>query len=301
MIIPKYLKKGSVVAITCPAGYMDYAKAATAINVLQQEGYKVLVGKTLGNDNGTYFSATDEERLIELQAMLDAPEIDAIICGRGGYGVSRLIDYIDWKGFKKNPKWLVGFSDITVLHSHMNKVVKAASIHGPMCAAFNNNLYKKEYVQSLLKLLKGKKPKYTTTSHKHNKNGKAQGELVGGNLSLLAHLTGSKSQIVTKGKILVIEEIGEQVYNVDRMFINLKRSGQLSQLAGLVIGTFSDGQNTTKPFGKSEYDIIKEHIAEYNYPVVYNFPIGHTDYNYAVKFGVTFSLTAGKNVVLKEV
>jgi muramoyltetrapeptide carboxypeptidase len=299
--IPPYLKKGSTIAITCPAGYMSYQSAETAISVLQQLGYQVIVGKTLGNDNGTYFSASDEERLSELQAMLDAKNVDAILCARGGYGISRIIDHIDWKWFKKNPKWLIGFSDVTVLHSCLYQQVKTASIHGPMCAAFNDNKYKDVYVQSLLQVMKGKRINYSTAAHALNTKGKATGILVGGNVSLLAHQTGSATQLQTKGNILVLEEIGEQVYNVDRMMLTLKRSGQLANLAALIIGTFSDGNNTTRPFGKTEYELIKTHVAEYGYPVCFGFPIGHTSENYAVKLGVTYTLSVGKTVSLKEV
>lgn len=300
-IIPPYLKKGSIIGITCPAGYMPFANVQTAIEVFQKQyGYNVIVGKTVGNDNGTYFAATDEERLSELQAMLDAKNIDAIICARGGYGISRIIDRIDWKWFKKNPKWVVGFSDVTVLHSCLHQVVKTASLHAPMCAAFNDDKYKDVYVQSMLKALIGKKISYKCKPHLLNMKGKTQGVLVGGNLSLLAHQTGSVTQLDTKGKILVIEEIGEQIYNVDRMMYNLKRSGQLEHLAGLIIGTFSEGSNTTRPFGKTEFEAIHELVSEYNYPVCFNFPIGHTDENYAVKLGVKYELTVGKTVALKE-
>jgi muramoyltetrapeptide carboxypeptidase len=301
IIVPPYLKKGSTVAITCPAGYMSYQNAQTAITVLQQQGYNVIVGKTLGNDNGTYFSATDDERLSELQAMLDAKNVDAILCGRGGYGISRIIDAIDWKWFKKNPKWIIGFSDVTVLHSCLYQKVKVASIHAPMCAAFNDDKYEDKYVQSLLQVIKGKRISYSAPLHVLNRKGKATGVLVGGNVSLLAHQTGSNTQLQTKGNILVLEEIGEQVYNVDRMMLNLKRSGQLANLAGLIIGTFSDGNNTTRPFGKTEYELIMEHVAEYDYPVCFGFPIGHTDENYAVKLGVAYTLTVGKTVSLREV
>jgi muramoyltetrapeptide carboxypeptidase len=299
---PPYLVKGSTIGITCPAGFMKRENALTAIDVLQNEwGYNVMIGQTLGNDNGTYFSATENERLDEFQAMLDAPEINAILCGRGGYGVSQFIDQLDWTTFKKNPKWIIGFSDITVLHSTLHQQLYTASLHAPMCNAFNENKYKDVFVQSLKLALAGKKIKYNVVPNSNNRKGKAEAQLVGGNLSLLAHQTGSKSQLKTDGKILLIEEVGEQLYNADRMLINLKRSGQLDNLAGLIIGSFSDPQDTTRPFGKDIYEIILSHVAEFDYPVCFDFASGHTDENYALKLGLNYSLNVGKNVSFKEV
>jgi muramoyltetrapeptide carboxypeptidase len=228
--IPPYLKKGNTIGITCPAGFMAVEKAATCIKVLQQWGYEVMVGKTLGSSSSNYFSGNDEERLDELQAMLDDKHIHAILCGRGGYGVGRIIDQLDFRKFKKNPKWIIGFSDITVLHSHIYSNLKIATIHAPMAAAFNDEGYKNEFIGSLQKAITGKKANYKTTGHAFNKPGTAEGELIGGNLSLLAHLTGTASDIRTKNKILFIEDIGEYIYNIDRMLYQLKRSGKLDKL-----------------------------------------------------------------------
>lgn len=300
--IPPYLKKGNTIAITCPAGYLNRDNASTAIDVLQSQwGLQVMLGNTLGNNNGTYFSATEEQRIDEMQAMLDEKNIHAILCGRGGYGVSHLIDKLNWTLFKKHPKWIIGFSDITVLHSMLHQKLNTASLHAPMVNAFSNNKYKEVYVQSLKIALFGKKINYKIAPNNYNKKGKAEALIVGGNLSLLAHQTGSVSQLKTDGKILLLEEVGEQLYNIDRMLINLKRSGQLANLAGLIIGSFSDCENTTRPFGKTVYEIISMHVAEYNYPVCFDFLCGHTDENYAVKLGCVHQLNVGKNVTLKEV
>jgi muramoyltetrapeptide carboxypeptidase len=294
---PPYLIPGDTIAITCPAGYMPLEKARTCIGVLQQWGYEVLVGKTLGSNSKNYFSGTDEQRLNELQAMLDAPEIKAILCGRGGYGVSRIIEQLDFTQFKKHPKWIIGFSDITVLHAHINRNYKIATLHAPMAAAFNDGGYKNKYVQSLKHRLEGKPVSYICKPHKLNTNGSSTGELIGGNLALLAHLVGSSSDIQTKNKILFLEDVGEQHYNVDRMMIQLKRSGKFNKLAGLIIGGFTDMQDTQRPFGKKVYQIIKEHIAEYTYPVCFGFPVSHNKENIALKCGVVHQLLVKGNRV----
>jgi len=299
--IPPYLKKGNTIGITCLAGFMAAEKAQTCIQVLQQWGYEVMVGKTLGSGSNNYFSGNDEERRDELQAMLDDKHIHAILCGRGGYGVGRIIDQLDFKQFKKNPKWIIGFSDITVLHSHIYSNLKIATMHAPMAAAFNDEGYKNEFIGSLQKALAGKKANYKTIGHIFNKPGIAGGELIGGNLSLLAHLTGTTSDIKTKNKILFIEDIGEYIYNIDRMLYQLKRSGKLDRLAGLIVGGFTDMKDTERPFGKKVYEVIRDIVAEYDYPVCFEFPVSHGKDNYALKVGVSYELkVSGKQVQLKE-
>ena len=300
--IPPYLKKGDTIGITCPAGYMAAEKAQICITTLQSWGYQVMVGKTLGSASTNYFSGTDEERKNELQTMLDDKSITAILCGRGGYGVGRIIDALDFTKFKKNPKWIIGFSDITVLHSHIYSNLKIATLHAPMAAAFNDGENKNEFIQSLQKTLAGKKANYKCAAHLFNKKGTVIGELVGGNLSLLVHLTGTTSDIDTKNKILFIEDIGEQIYSIDRMLHQLKRSGKLNKLAGLIIGGFTDMKDTDRPFGKTVYEVINDLIVEYNYPVCYNFPVSHSKENYALKVGGKYQLIiSNKQVKLTEV
>lgn len=301
MKLPPYLQKGDTIGITCPAGYMKLEKAQTCITVLQQWGYDVLVGKTLGSKSKTYFSGTDEERLNEFQAMLDAPEVKAILCGRGGYGVGRIIDQLDFTTFKKNPKWIIGFSDITIFHAHINRNFKIATLHSSMASAFNDGGYKNKYVQSIKAALEGKKATYTCKTHRLNQTGKATAELVGGNLALIAHLIGTKSDYQTKGKILFLEDVGEQHYNIDRMLHQLKRSGKLNDLAGLIIGGFTDMQDTERPFGKKVHNIIHDLINEYKYPVCFGFPVSHDKENLALKVGASYQLTVSKQTVqLKE-
>ena len=290
--IPPYLKKGNTIGITCPAGYMDAAKAQTCINTLQSWGFDVMVGKTLGSKSKNYFSGTDEERRDELQAMLDDENINAILFGRGGYGMGRIIDGLDFTKFKKKPKWVIGYSDITVLQAHLYAKIKVASLHAPMAAAFNEG--ENEFIQSVHNAIKGKKAKYSCAAHPFNKPGEATAELVGGNLSLLAHITATPSDIITKNKILFLEDIGEQIYNIDRMLYQLRRSGKLENLSGLIIGGFTDMKDTERPFGKTVYEAIEDILAEYNYPVAYSFPVSHSTENYALKIGVTYTLKVGK-------
>jgi muramoyltetrapeptide carboxypeptidase len=299
--VPPYLRKGSTIGLTCPAGYMELDKVQNCIHALQNWGYEVMVGKTIGSKSKTYFSGTDAERRDEFQAMLDDKNIHAILCARGGYGVSRFIDQIDFSAFKKHPKWIVGFSDITVFLAHLQTQLNTASIHSPMANAFNDGGEKSKYVQSLQKALKGAKTNYKEAFHPLNKLGKASGELVGGNLALLAHLCGTKSAYKTTNKILFIEDIGEYIYNIDRMFLQLKRAGHLKNLAGLIVGKFTDIKDNARPFGQTIQELILHHVAEYNYPVCFEFPVSHEQENLALKVGIEYQLSVTKKTVqLKE-
>lgn len=287
--VPPYLTPGDTIGIVCPAGFMPYERAQTCINTLHAWGYKVKVGKTLGSQNH-YFSGTDEERLADLQTMLDDESVKAILCGRGGYGVSRIIDRINFTRFIRHPKWVIGYSDITVLHAHLYNVLNTASLHSPMAAAFNDGGADNIYIQSLRNALAGEKASYHATTHAYNKTGTAEAPLVGGNLSLVAHMVGSPSAINTNGRILFLEDIGEYIYNVDRMMIQLQRAGLLDNLAGLVLGSFSEMKDTVIPFGKQVYDAIQDILAPHNYPVCYGFPVGHTEENYALTHGAMYRL-----------
>ena len=300
MLFPPYLKKGDTIGIICPSGFMPLNKVQACIETLHNWGYKVIVGKTVGNQFN-YFSGTDDERLFDLQTMLDDKNINAILCARGGYGLSRIIDKIDFKSFKKKSKWIIGYSDVTLLHSHINTNLKIATLHSPMAAAFNDGGYKNEFLASLQKALKGNKAKYSCNNHHLNKTGKVTAELVGGNLCMIVHSLATKSFYNTKNKILFIEDIGEYIYNIDRMLVQLKRAGFLQNLAGLVVGGFADMKDTSIPFGKTVYEIIDEHIKEYNFPVCYNFPVGHQTENCALKVGGIYTLSiSNKKTTLQE-
>jgi muramoyltetrapeptide carboxypeptidase len=298
-IIPPYLQKGNTIGIVCPSGFMPFERAQTCIDVLQQWGYQVKVGKTLGLQSN-YFSGTDQERLSDLQSMMDDDEVHAILCGRGGYGLTRIIDQIDFKKFRKKPKWIIGYSDITVLHCHLLRRFNIASIHSPMAAAFNDGEHENEYVQSLRKAIAGKNSIYKCEGHAYNKKGSVTGELVGGNLSLLAHLIGTPSDVNTANRILFIEDIGEYIYNVDRMFYQLIRAGKFKNLGGLIIGGFTDMKDTIVPFGKDVYEVIHDVVKEYGFPIAFNFPVSHEKENYPLKIGLEYELKVGKNVSLKE-
>jgi len=297
---PPYLQKGDCIGIVCPAGYMPVEKVSECIRVLNEEwGFRTKVGETVGKIHN-YFSGTDEERLADLQRMLDDEEVKAVLCARGGYGVGRIIDRISFKKFKKHPKWIIGFSDITVLHSHVYSNYYISTMHAPMAAAFNDGGYISEYVQSLRTALEGKKIRYRCEPHEFNRKGEGVGELVGGNLALLAHLIGTDSDIKTKGKILFLEDTGEYLYNIDRMMYQLKRSGKLSRLAGLIIGGFTDCKDTERPFGQTVYEIIRDVVKEYDYPVCFDFPVSHGKKNYALKTGAGYMLKVGKTKVVLE-
>ena len=302
MTTPPYLKKGDTIAITCPAGFMAKEKVAICVETLKKEGYKVVVGKTVGGKSKNYFSGTDAERLNEMQAFLNDKNVKAILCGRGGYGTGRIIDKINFTTFAQNPKWIIGFSDITLLHSHIFTNYKVATLHAPMAAAFANTAHNSANIISLLSALKGVRNNYHVKPHKLNNIGVAKGKLVGGNIALLANAVGTTSDINTKNCILFIEDIGEQLYAVDRMMYQLKRAGKLTNLAGLVVGDFSDMQDTDRPFGKTIYEIVSDIVSEYNYPVCYNFPVGHGNENVALKVGVKYSLEVSiKSTNLKEI
>jgi len=298
--IPPYLKKGDTIGLVCPSGTLPAKKATTCISTLEAWGYKVKIGKTLGTQHH-YFSATDADRAVDLQEMLDDKNVQAVLCGRGGYGMSRIIDLLDFKNFKKHPKWVIGFSDITLLHNHCTQVLKIASLHAPMAGAFNNGQSNNEWVLSLKHALAGKKANYKAATHALNRFGKATGKLVGGNLTLVAHATGSVSGLQTKNAILFLEDIGEYKYNIDRMMIQLKRSGMLKNLAGLIVGGFTQTKDSDPAFGASVYEIIENAVAEYRYPVCYDFPVSHDKENFAIKHGADYTLqVTAKKVSVQE-
>jgi len=298
--IPPYLKKGDTVGIVCPAGYMPRDKAETCVQVLQDWGYRVRIGATLGGHSLNYFSGSDDERLADLQQMLDDDSVNAILCGRGGYGVGRIIDRIDFTHFRKKPKWIIGFSDITVLLNHIYANFSIACLHAPMASAFNRDEYKNPFVQSLHVALAGKTSHYKADPQFFNRVGKATGPIVGGNLSLMAHITGTPSDIQTRGRILFLEDVGENMYNIDRMMYQLKRSGKLAKLAGLVYGGFTDIKDTERPFGESIHALLSDVVKEYHYPVCFDFPVSHGRENYALKVGIPYELNVSrKGVSLK--
>lgn len=301
IIIPPSLRKGDTIGVVCPAGHMPKSRMRTCFKVLRDEwGFRVIEGKTLGSGDG-YFSGTDEERAADLQRMLDDDAVDAILCARGGYGVGRIIDRLDLTAFRKRPKWLIGFSDITVLHAHLLSKCGVATIHGPMASAFADGGWRKPSVQSLHKALRGSRTDLRVDTHPLNRPGTASGVLFGGNLSLLAHLVGTPSEVDLKGKILFIEDVGELLYNIDRMMYQLHRSGRLAGLAGLIVGGFTECRDTERPFGRDVLNIISDVVSEYAFPVCFGFPVSHGPENMALKSGLVHQLNINiKGVRLKE-
>ena len=294
-VSPAFLKTGDIIGITSPAGYITTEEIRSAVQKMESWGYKIQIGETIDKRDFT-FGGTDEERTKDFQQMLDDPKIKAIMCARGGYGVVRIIDKLNWEKFKVKPKWIIGFSDVTVFHSHLNKNFGIASIHSKMCNSFPDDWSLAEPIQietieAIQLALSGKKMKYTAVPNPQNKLGTADGVLIGGNLKMLETLAGTKSDINTAGKILFVEDTGEYMYNVDRMFWNLKRTGKLSQLKGLIIGGFKiKVDEDSDDFGKTLQDVVLEKVKAYRYPVCFDFPVGHQRNNYALKCGVKHRL-----------
>ncbi|MDB5201813.1 MAG: peptidase [Ferruginibacter sp.] len=293
--LPPYLKINDRIGITSPAGYISIEDIQPAVLKMKEWGYDIVIGATIGKRDFT-FGGTDEERRIDLQKMLDDPGIKAIMCARGGYGAVRIIDQLDFSGFRKHPKWIIGFSDITVIHSHLQRRYNIATIHSKMCNSFPSDWLlaepiQKDTIESIRQCLAGEKMQYAAAFNEANKPGSATGQLVGGNLKTLESLGASDSDIITKNKILFVEDTGEYLYSIDRMFWNLKRSGKLSKLAGLIVGGFKiKKEDAGDEFGKTIEQIVLEKIKEYNYPVCFDFPVGHQKNNYALKCGVVHHL-----------
>ena len=275
---------------------------------MNEWGFEVRVGDTVGTRDFT-FAGSDEQRAADFQRMIDDSSIKAVMLGRGGYGAVRIIDKINFKKFSLKPKWIIGFSDATVFHSHLNKNYGIASIHSKMCNSFPSDWSNAEpkqidSIESIRRCLAGEKMNYEAVSNVNNHVGIAEGILIGGNLSILQNLAATRSDINTDGKILFLEEVEEYLYSIDRMLWNLKRSGKLDKLKGLILGGF----NKIKPddpgedFGKTIYEIVLEKVGEYTYPVCFDFPVGHQKENYALKCGVKHKLmVANDSVTLKEI
>lgn len=286
---PAFLKPGDRVGVVAPASIVKYEELLPGITLFREQwGLEVVEGKTL-QTSFNQFSATDAERLADVQAMLDDPSIQAIIAARGGYGCSRIVDRLDFTAFMQNPKWVVGFSDLTAFLSRVYQL-GYASIHAPMAKSITTPGADKA-AESLRQMLFGELPAYELPSHPLNRSGHATATITGGNLCLLAHMIGSETEVDTNGTILFIEDINEYLYNLDRMMIQLKRAGKLSGLAGLIVGQFTDMKDNTSPtFGKDSFEIIQEHVAEFNYPVCYDFPVGHVADNRAMGIGMQAEL-----------
>lgn len=281
-----FLTKGDLIYITAPAkaveqNYIDYA-----VQFLEKEGYKVMVSKYCAN-RYHYFSGTDIERAEDFQVGIDHPKVKAILCARGGYGSVRILDRIQWASQIQHPKWIIGFSDITYFHQKMQKF-GLPSLHATMPLNFETNT--EEALQTLLTALE--KPKYEIVSqfHHSNKKGQAQGELIGGNLSILYGLLGTDDHIDFKNKILFIEDLGEHLYQIDRMLYAFRKAGAFEKINGLIVGGMTQLEDTDIPFGMNIQEIILDHFQFRNIPIAFDFPAGHINDNRALRLGVPINL-----------
>ena len=286
MITPEFLQKGDTVGITATARKIDLATLQPAIQLLESWGLHVVIGKTIGKEDNQ-LAGPDWQRATDLQEMLDNPKIKAIWAAKGGYGTVRIIDRIDFTNFKKKPKWICGFSDVTVLHSHINNM-GIETIHSLM--AVSAKTASPEAISSFHKALFGEPLEYHITPHAFNKIGKTKGEIVGGNLSVLYSVMGSKSAIDYKGKILFIEDLDEYLYHIDRMMMNLKRNGYFDGVKAVIVGGMTSMNDNDIPWGKDALQIIQDVLKDYKFPIIYEFPAGHIKDNRALILGKTVSI-----------
>lgn len=293
---PPFLKAGDTIAISSPAGYITREEIAPAVLQLQGWGLQVRIGNTIGKRDGT-FGGTDQERAADLQELINDASVKAILCARGGYGLIRIIDAIDFRPLRRHPKWLIGFSDVTVLHAHLFRKTGLASIHSKMCNSFPDDWSKADELQkatilSIKDLLFGKPMQFEYAAGAYNQLGTGVGQLIGGNCKTIESLAGSASDLQTRGKILFLEDTGEYLYSIDRMFWNIKRSGKLEHLAGLIIGGFKHkpSEKTEEEFGKNLQQIVLEKLDDCRFPVCFDFPVGHQKNNFALKCGAMVRL-----------
>jgi muramoyltetrapeptide carboxypeptidase len=294
METPSFLVSGDTVGIVSTARKISSLELHPLILLLKAWGLTYVLGKTIDTESNQ-FAGDDMMRGLDFQTMLDNPKIKAIWCARGGYGTVRIIDQLDFLSFIKNPKWIIGYSDVTVLHSHIHSF-GIETLHANM--AIDIDTKTEETRISIKKVLFGREHKIKITSgNKLNRRGASNGQLIGGNLSILYSLIGSSSELITKGKILFIEDLDEMLYHIDRMMQSLKRSGALENIKGLVVGGMNDMKDNTLPFGKTAEEIVLEAVLEYNYPVCFDFPAGHINDNRALILGREIQLKVDKNEV----
>lgn len=299
MITPQCLHKDDKIGIVSPAKFITPEKIENAVNIIEQLGYKVEVGENALARNH-YFAGTDAQRTDDFQQMLDNPEIKMILCSRGGYGSVRIIDDLDFLKFKQNPKWIAGYSDITVFHSHLINL-GFESLHSTMPLDFSDDPKFTEPVRGLFAIASGKNPDYNIKSSKLNKPGKTSGKIVGGNLSIICSLLGSVSDIDTKDKMLFIEEVGEDLYRLDRMMQSLLRAGKLDELAGLIVGGLTSMNSGNPDFGNNAKEIVLDAVKHFKYPVAFDFPAGHFPQNFPLVIGREMKLKVGEEVSLRSV
>lgn len=298
MLIPPYLQSGDTIGIVAPARKISLEELQFSIHWLESKGFQVVFAPNLFAEEHQ-FAGSDEIRQQSFQAMLDNPNVKAILCARGGYGSARIIDKIDFSRFPENPKWLCGYSDFTVFHSHLAAQNISASLHSTMPISMSDETL--DNCNALFNALIGKKIELTGQNNPYNQYGTSVGKIVGGNLSILYSMLGSPSDINTNDAILFLEDLDEYLYHIDRMIVALKRAGKFNHLAGLIVGGMSDMHDNTIPFGQTAEEIIMKHCQEYDFPIAFNIPVGHSKDNKTLKFGVFSELTvSSKGWSLKE-
>jgi muramoyltetrapeptide carboxypeptidase len=287
-----FLVPGDCIGIVAPARKVAPHEVHAAISLIEKNGFRWKLSKNLyATDN--QFAGEDRLRAFDLQQMIDDDEVKAVFCARGGYGTLRIIDAIDFRKFAVSPKWICGFSDVTVLHSHLHQNLGMQSIHSAMPLTFPQDGDENEAVKQLFAMLTGKTQQLCFPPHPLNRMGHANGVLTGGNLSILYCLAGSASDVNTDGKILFIEDLDEYLYHIDRMMISLKRAGKLTHLKALLVGGMNDMRDNTVPFGKNAEEIIADCVKDYAYPVLFNLPAGHIPDNLPLMFGAAIEIWAG--------
>ena len=296
---PPYLHTGDTIAIAAPARKISEAELQCSVQFLQQEGFNVFYDERLWAQHHQ-FAGDDTIRANYMQCLLDNPDIQAIWCARGGYGSVRIIDRLDFTKFLQHPKWIVGYSDVTVFHNHLNRNYDMATLHATMPINVKPETIGTPACQTMLTALKGKKLHYELHTHPLNRSGDFTAPVVGGNLSMLYALLGSPSDINTEGKVLFIEDLDEYLYHIDRMMSNLERNGKLQNLAGLLVGHLSDMHDNTIPYGKNAEEIVAEHCDKYHFPLIFNFPAGHLADNRAIRLGMDLSCIYTDNQIIIE-
>lgn len=294
MIIPPYLKRGDTIGFVAPARKISFAELEASIHFLEEFDFRVIYDQSLFAE-AHQFAGDDEIRRLGFQKMLDRADISAIWCVRGGYGSARIIDQLDFTAFCKHPKWICGFSDVTVFHNHIHQNFGIATLHSLMPINVNQENYLQFPSQKLIQLLMGDTMNYEIDPHPLNRVGETTGVLVGGNLSILYSLNGTISDLDTKDKILFMEDLDEYLYHIDRMMLNMKRSGKLDGIKGLIVGGMSEMRDNTIPFGIDAEQIIRNHCESYDFPICFGFPAGHIQDNRPLKLGVQVDFNVSQN------
>jgi muramoyltetrapeptide carboxypeptidase len=297
MTTPQFLSPGDKIALAAPARFVEKSELENGIKLIRSKGYEVVEGKNLF-EKDNQFAGTDFQRVEDFQSFIDHPEVKAIFCVRGGYGSARIVNCLNWNNFIHNPKWIVGFSDITVFHSQLQRL-GVESLHGSMIFSLSHERPDIQSFNEIFEILSGNSPIYEIPPHPLNKPGTAKGILVGGNLSVLYSLRGTPFDLDTRDKILFIEDIDEYLYHIDRIMINLKLGGIFNTLRGVIVGQMTNMKDNQIPFGKNAYEIIEEYVRNQGIPVIFGFPAGHESPNRPLILGREIIMEVSEKVSIK--